>query len=315
MHAAERSEGFVFRPLDDTVGRIGLIVDLDDPRAKDGATLATGALDLDGLGHDDAVDRLLEFDGAGIAPVVDRQVAEALVIGEAAGRSVFRPNAERLAHLGDVGLEGVRQTVGIGVFRQGLASIRNDDRFQFLRSHDRAHAAASGYAGVAAVMGDAGHRHQVLAGRTDDRRGLALAEFGVEDVVAFEHILAPQVGGVAQLELAFVDEQVDGFLGGAGKHDAVDAGQLEDPTESSARVGLAVDPGQGRQRHNLMTVTPRHTGSGKRPGQHDQRVFRRQGIGIAIDQPGQNGRTQIASTDEIAEVFRADFSEFDASAG
>ena len=137
--------------------------------------------------------------------------------------------------------------------RIAAREARTDDGLQLLRPHDGAQAAAGREAAV--VVADAGHQGELLAGRADagrrwpSCRARSLSFFSVVDGVQ-----APEVGGVVQLDLVIVDEEVDGLVRDAAEQDAVPAGVLEPGAEVAAAVGVAPAAGLGRLGDDLVAA-------------------------------------------------------------
>src|SRR5205807_2681528 len=114
------------------------------------------------------------------------------------------------------------------------ARAAHGHRLEVLRAHHRAEARAPDGPPVLAVDHDRREADESLAGRSDARHAWQLAapidcraDLGPDGVVGLEGVLAPQVAGVADLDLAIVDPQVDGPLGTSAHDDGVEAGLLE----------------------------------------------------------------------------------------
>jgi hypothetical protein len=80
--------------------------------------------------------------------------------------------------------------------------------FEPLRSHHGAHAGAA--RDLVQFVGDAGEAHEVLTGRTDLRDPDArVAELGENCVLDLTGDLAPEMRGVAELDRAVADPEID----------------------------------------------------------------------------------------------------------
>src|SRR5205823_10983759 len=154
------------------------------------------------------------------------------------------------------------------------------DRLKVLGAHHRAQPGATGRAPVDAVVLDRGEAHQPLAGRADagharlEAAAPGLANFLQEAFGGLERVLAPHVGGVAELDLAVVDPDVRRSFGLAAHHQQVVAGALQVHRPVAAALGLAEHAGQGRAGTDAEAVRERHGGTGERPAAEHHGVLR-----------------------------------------
>ncbi len=118
-----------------------------------------------------------------------------------------------------------------------------------LGAHDGAQTRTADGPAVFAVDHDRGVADQLLTGWPDARYAGFLtttapaADLFAHQVVGFEGVLAPEVGRLAELDLAVADPEIDGFGGLASDDQCVEAGFFQVVCPVAAALGLAPDAG------------------------------------------------------------------------
>ncbi len=179
----------------------------------------------------------------------------------------------------------------------------DDDALEPLRAHHRPQSRAAGRALL--VVHDAGGEGELLAGRPDGADLDALAVPLHQKVFQGRHPQAPEVAGIPQFGLAFVDEEIHRLGGDAAEEHAVEAGELEVRPEVAAAVGVA--PAAGfRGLGDRDEARADDGGSpGEGPGQQAQHVLRSQGVGALGDAVVKQPRPEPVAADVVAaELFQ-----------
>ena len=129
----------------------------------------------------------------------------------------------------------LKQALGVG--DRNTARTLNGDGLEVLVAHDGAEGTQARDRGL--VAQDGGHQALVLTGGTNGgNTGLVVGALP-QLVLSGEVVQAPQVCGVADLDRAVVDVEVDGLLGLTGDDDAVIAGELELGAKAATEGGAA----------------------------------------------------------------------------
>ena len=210
---------------------------------------------------------------------------------EAQAGAADRVLVDLVARLHDGAFKGFR----IGAGDRARADDR--DRLQVLRAHDGADAAPSG--GAVEIVHDAGEQHPVLAGRPNAGDLRVVVGLGANGVRRLRNILAPQMRGVANLDLGVLDPQIDWFRRRAFDDHSVVSGKFQCRTPCPARVRGSNGASERAFGHDGVAARRGRECAGQRTGHEDQLVFRRQRIDLWIDLIGHDFRAETARADIV----------------
>ena len=186
-------------------------------------------------------------------------------------------------------LEAVRGLVGVQLLPEAVRPFEQmgrvldldalralrDDGLQVLRAHHPATATAR--VNAPAVRHHAGDADLVFAGLSDGQRigfGRIVAQLVPQRLVRLGAILAPQVGRVADGDVAVADVDVHRPRGLAGHDDVIVAAEPHDVGELAAARRVAERPvTRALERQPALDADPR-TDAGERPHPEDQHVVR-----------------------------------------
>ena len=279
---AVQAGGFVLQPalLDPGVWPL---LDLDGPTAADDAVATVVAASEDAVAHRRAGDLVGPFRPVVLLPVLDRPVAH-LVVGRDAAGGAQRAKALRRAD--DLFTQILQVLVQAGLIgnREGARSAHGD-RLEVLRAHDCAQSGTADGSPVLSVDHDRAETHQLLTSRADARHaGLLSAPSRAADLFAhlvmrLEGVLAPEMRGVAKLELTVVDPQVHGVIGTTADHQRVEAGLLQIVGPVAAAFGLAPNARQRTARAHPKAIGQGHGGARERARSPDHDVVRSERVG------------------------------------
>ena len=186
----------------------------------------------------------------------------------------------------------------------------NRDGLQIFRAHDGTHAGATG--GAMQIVDHCGKEHLVFTGQANRRntRERVLMVF-LNESLRLPDTLAPEVGGIAKLDLVVLDGEVHGLGRLALKNDHVPTSHLQ----FGAPVATRVRAGNGsRERpfgnHHIAASGGGH-GAGEWPRGPDDLVLSRERIHFRVDLfgevfGGQPSRAQILGRPGHVEGFVGD---------
>src|SRR5207248_2099678 len=125
------------------------------------------------------------------------------------------------------------------------------------------------------IVGDAGEADEMLAGRADLRHlDAGVAQLFQQRLLDVARDAAPEVGGVADLDLGLVDPEVDRRLRGAVHHDRVPAGTLQLRTPEAAGLGLAEAAVERGLATDGVAAGARHRRTGEHARREDEDILR-----------------------------------------
>ena len=176
----------------------------------------------------------------------------------------------------------------------------NGNGLEVLGAHDRAEAGAAG--DFVQVVDDAGVADKVFAGGPNlGNPDLLVAEFLADGGFHRTGDLAPELGGVAELDLVVLDPEVNGLGCAALDDDAVPAGLLELGAPVAAGLGLAEKAGERRLGAHAVAAGARQGHAGGGAHGEDQAVDGIEGVGAARRLGEQVVGDEVAAAEVLAE--------------
>ena len=158
---------------------------------------------------------------------------------------------------------------------KGLLGL-DDDGLEVLAAADGAGAAAP--RGAVVLVDPGGVADEVLAGLADGDDADVIAVTVEEGLYGVVDALAPEVGGVPQLDVAVLDEGVDGLLRLAAEEDAVEAGPAKASAGPAAVVGVGDGAGEGRLGDDGHAAAHGDVGAGQGAEHEAEEVVGAQGV-------------------------------------
>ena len=286
--------------------RLAVEVDLDHLLAGHRAGVAGVVLDQDVLADGLAGD-LARGLPAGVLGVEGGQRADGVGdVHQHVGAVDAQPS---LARRGDVVLvhdRRQRPLVGllpgrlVGGLIDALVAGYDHDGLELLRAPHRAGAAAA--RGALVVVEPGGELDQILARGTDGHHVGVLAVAFAQDLVRLVGGFAPEVGGVFDLDLTVLHQQVDRFFGRALDEQAVEAGPLELGRGPAAHVAVGHRTRERALGDHRQTAAHLGLGSGERAGHDREQVVgaERVHVGAVVEDVLD---AEPTATDPLLQIF------------
>ena len=155
------------------------------------------------------------------------------------------------------------------------------DGLEVLAAHDGAQALAAGHP---ALVDDAGHARELLAGRADAADAdVLVVQLVLDDQLRVGAGEAPELLGAAELHLAVLDPQIGGLFGLALDDQHVVAGALHLHGEVPAGGGHTHGAGGGRLRVDGHAARAGDGGAGERARGEDELVLGAERVAVGRD--------------------------------
>ena len=177
-----------------------------------------------------------------------------------------------LVHLGAGDLVDEPLVVLQGLHRMGDLDVHGaagGHGLEVFGAHDTSHAGTA--AGIFYAGHDVGKAHQVFAGRADDQLLTSSSSSSSRIAHWVSVVVLPQrSAGVADLDLAVMDKQVDRLFGLALDDQMVESGPGHLGGEKAAHVGAAQQAGERRFGHDMGAGGGRGAGGGQNAAADNQ---------------------------------------------